>query len=303
MTWIEVVFSPWLWAIFTIIASISQTWRNAMQHGLTETLGTAGATYVRFLFGWPFACLFFLIVVSISGLPPTPSLAMVLWTSMGAMMQILATALMLEAMRARSFVVTIAYTKTEPVQVAVFALIFLGEQISVMLASAILVATAGVMIMSLKKGSGSKEPALKPALLGIGSGALFAMAAVGYRGGILALKSSDFVLSATTTLLIALTIQTVFVLGWLVATSPRTLGKILRSWRPSMTAGFFGAFASQMWFLAFALEAAARVRTLALIEIIFAWVVSRRLFSQSSGGRDYFGIALVIFGVVLLLNS
>jgi hypothetical protein len=33
-----------------------------------------------------------------------------------------------------------------------------------------------------------------------------------------------------------------------------------------MLAGFTGAFASQMWFLAFALESAAKVRTLALIE-------------------------------------
>ena len=41
-----------------------------------------------------------------------------------------------------------------------------------------------------------------------------------------------------------------------------------------------GAFASQMWFLAFALETAAKVRTLALVEILFAQVISRNLFKQ-----------------------
>ena len=48
-----------LWAIFTLIAAAAQTARNAMQRELTATLGTVGATHVRFLFGFPFA-LFFL---------------------------------------------------------------------------------------------------------------------------------------------------------------------------------------------------------------------------------------------------
>jgi hypothetical protein len=53
------------------------------------------------------------------------------------------------------------------------------------------------------------------------------------------------------------------------------LTAIIRAWRPSLVAGLVGAFASQMWFLAFALETAAKVRTLGLIEILFARVVSR----------------------------
>ncbi|MBZ0218326.1 MAG: DMT family transporter, partial [Fimbriimonadaceae bacterium] len=262
------------------------------------------ATHVRFLFGWPFACLFFVVLTSIYGFPAFPNLAAISWTGMGAMAQIVATGLMLEAMRSRSFVVTIAYTKTEPVQVAVFALIFLGERVSLMLALAIFIATAGVMVMSLKKnafqGPGS---ALKPALLGIGSGTLFAFAAIGYRGGVQAIEHPSFVVAATTTLLIALTLQTLVVSLWLLIRSPQTMGAILRSWHPSIAAGFLGAFASQMWFLAFVLESAARVRTLALVEILFAGVISRRFFSQTTGGRDYFGIVLVISGVILLLNS
>ena len=58
---------------------------------------------------------------------PTANLASLAWTGVGALSQIAATALMLAAMRERSFVVTTAYTKTEPVQVAVFSVVFLGE--------------------------------------------------------------------------------------------------------------------------------------------------------------------------------
>ena len=55
---------PWLWAVFTVIASGAQVLRNAMQKELTATLGTVGATHVRFLFGLPFALLFLAIVTT-----------------------------------------------------------------------------------------------------------------------------------------------------------------------------------------------------------------------------------------------
>ena len=99
-----------------------------MQRELTQSLGTVGATHVRFLFGFPFALLFLLAVSLVTGLPlPQPGPKFWLWVLGGAFTQILATALMLAAMNKRSFVVATAYIKTEPVQVAVFGLAFLGD--------------------------------------------------------------------------------------------------------------------------------------------------------------------------------
>ena len=45
------------------------------------------------------------------------------WIVLGAGAQIVATAMMLMAMNDRSFVVTIAYIKTEAIQAAIFGLI------------------------------------------------------------------------------------------------------------------------------------------------------------------------------------
>jgi drug/metabolite transporter (DMT)-like permease len=64
-----------------------------------------------------------------------------------------------------------------------------------------------------------------------------------------------------------------------------------------------GAFASQAWFLAFALESAARVRTLALVEILFAQALAHRLFRQDTSAREWLGIGLVVGGVAWLLNG
>jgi drug/metabolite transporter (DMT)-like permease len=295
----------WLWAVFTVIASGGQVLRNAMQRELTATLGTVGATHVRFLFGLPFAILFLTLVLAASRVPlPELNTATLAWTGAAALAQIAATALLLAAMQARSFVVTTAYSKTEPLQVAIFGLAFLGDKVTPGQGLAILIATAGVLLISWPKTKAGSEEAFswKPAALGIGSGALFAIAAIGYRGGILALKAPNFVVGASTTLVLGLLIQTVILTIYLALADRPVLMAIFRAWRPSMFAGFMGAFASQMWYLAFALETAAKVRTLALIEILFAQVLSRNLFKQSLASRDAAGIGLIVFGVVLLLN-
>src|SRR5690606_1268625 len=127
--------------------------------------------------------------------------------------QIVATALLLAAMRERSFSVATAFTKTEAVQVAVFGLVVLGDHLTWARAAAIVVATAGVFLIAVKPNERWRGEALRPALFGIASGGLYAIAAVGFRGGILALDGEAvFFMRATTTLVWSLAIQSL-VLG------------------------------------------------------------------------------------------
>lgn len=308
----------WLWIVCTIAAAGMQTLRNAMQRSLTERVGTVGATHVRFLFGLPFGLLF------LAGMAPIAEFArldlswrFLGWILAGGMCQILATGLMLAAMRERSFVVATAYVKTEPVQIALFGLVFLGERLGFVATTAVLVATAGVLLMSmparaaaLPSPGASSPPAGNPSLparllpraavLGIASGGAFALSAIGFRGAILALGDAPFYARATVTLAAALTVQTAVLSGWLLWRDRRTLAEIFRLWRPSLLAGAAGALASQMWFLAFSLQSAAAVRTLGLIEILFAQAVSHRLFAQGSSRRETIGMALMIAGLVAL---
>ncbi len=198
--------------------------------------------------------------------------------------------------------VTTAYTKTEPIQVALFAVVFLGEQVTPVLAAAILIATAGVLALSWPSKAGGEIFSWRPAILGIVSGGLFAFAAVAFRGGIGALNA-DYIPAATVTLALSLAIQTVLLSAWLYFRDPEVLRGVLRAWRPSLPAGFLGAFASEMWFLAFAIQSPARVRTLGLVEILIAGAISRRLFTQKLSLRDLAGMALVIIGIALLFDS
>jgi uncharacterized membrane protein len=64
-----------------------------------------------------------------------------------------------------------------------------------------------------------------------------------------------------------------------------------------------GALSSQFWYLAFALTTAARVRTLALIEVIFAQLVSLRMFREGVSRNELIGMSLIVIAVVVLINS
>jgi drug/metabolite transporter (DMT)-like permease len=290
-----------LWIPFTLLAAAGQTARNAMQRELTAKLGTVGATHVRFLFGFPFALVFLAGVFIATGLPmPALPWAFWPWAVVGAGAQILATALMLATMNDRSFVVTIAYIKTEAIQAAIFGLIFLGDPVTIGMVVAILVATAGVVTMSLK-GKGAMEGGYRPVALGLFSGAVFAISAVGYRGAILSLGLPSFVLAATLTLAIGLILQAGLLTLYLALRDRAVLTAIARAWRPSLFAGFMGATASEFWFLAFALTSVANVRTLALVEVLFAQAITIFAFKQATTKRDALGIALIVAGVLLLI--
>jgi drug/metabolite transporter (DMT)-like permease len=289
-----------------------QTLRNAMQRELTGKLGTVGATHVRFLFGLPFVIVFLLGVMLATGASlPRPGPLFWPWAILGAFAQVAATALMLAAMGERSFVVTIAYIKTEPIQVAVFGLLFLGDTLTVPMMTAIIVATSGVVIMSTKiphpslprtRGrEGWGLGGIRPTLIGLASGGMFALSAIGFRGAILDLALPNYVMAATSTLAVGIAMQAVVLSVYLALRSPTVLFAIFRAWKPSLSAGLAGAVASQFWFLAFALATAASVRTLALIEVLFAQLVARIAFGQRTSAREALGMLLVVGGVALLL--
>jgi drug/metabolite transporter (DMT)-like permease len=293
-------YPSWLWIVFTVLAAAGQTVRNAMQRELTATLGTVGATHVRFLFGFPFALLFLAAVMAVTGAAwPRPDLGYIPWLLAGSLFQIGATATMLAAMGQRSFVVTIAYIKTEPIQVAIFGLLFLGDALNVGLIVAIIIATAGVVVMSFKPGG--MTGGIRPTLIGLLSGGMFALSAIGYRGAILNLGHPNFVVAATYTLALGLVLQAALLTLYLALWDRAVLVAIMGQWRRSLFAGFMGSTASEFWFLAFAIATAASVRTLALVEVLFAQAISAFIFKHPTSAREGVGIVMIVVGVILLI--
>jgi drug/metabolite transporter (DMT)-like permease len=293
-----------LWIPFTIIAALGQVARNAMQRSLTGPLGTWGATNIRFLFGFPFAVIFFVVLLGATGdRLPWPTVSFWPWLLLGALSQIVATGSMLLAMNERSFVVTTAYLKTEALQTAIFGFVFLGDQLTAAKVLAILIATVGVVITALRPGAEKSFSEIKPTITGLVAAAAFALSAIGFRGAIITVTGVSFVTAASYTLVWGLFVQTLLLTVYLLWRAPVILKAIFGLWKPSMLAGFMGAFASQFWFLAFALTAAANVRTLALVEVLFAQGVAHYSFKQPVSARELLGIVLIVAGVGLLVAA
>ncbi|MBR0717390.1 EamA family transporter [Bradyrhizobium liaoningense] len=293
-----------LWIPFTIIAALGQVARNAMQRSLTKPLGTWGATNIRFLFGFPFSVLFLGVVLVVSGdhLSAPPAMFWP-WLLLGALSQIVATGLMLLAMNERSFVVTTAYLKTEAIQTAIFGFVFLGDHLTWLRVLAIVIATIGVVITALRPGGEKSFAELKPTVIGLVAAAAFALSAIGFRGAIITVPGVSFVTASSFTLVLGLFVQTLVLTIYLLWRAPDILRAIFGLWKPSMLAGFMGAFASQFWFLSFALTAAANVRTLALVEVLFAQGVAYYSFKQPLAPRELIGIVLIVIGVAVLVGA
>jgi len=290
--------AAWLWIPVTIWAAFAQTIRNAAQRSLTAELGTLGATLVRFLYGLPFAAIWLFIVHALVGLKlPSPSWTFLGWVLAGAIAQIAATALLLRTMQERNFALGVAYSKSEVLQVAIFALAFLGDPITLAAGLAIAAGTAGVLLLSPAGWSAGFSS--RTAVLGLASGAGFAFSAVGYRGAALALDTS-FLLAAAYTLVAAQLLQTLLLGGWLLMRDSASVLRVLRAWKASLLAGFMGAAASAGWFTAFAIEPAAHVRTLGLIELVFSYAVARKLFREKLSQRELAGMGMLALGVVLI---
>jgi drug/metabolite transporter (DMT)-like permease len=296
----------WLWIPFTVWGAFAQSVRNAAQRHLIKDLGTLGATLVRFLYGVPFAVAW-LIGVNLVGeqpLPP-PTLPFTLWVVIGAVGQIIATALLLRAMAERNFAIGVVYSKTEIIQVAIFSVLFLGDPLSVAAALAIALATVGVVLLSPQAGERGAAAFARAwtapaARFGLGAGASFAISAVGYRGAALALHADSSFIAAAYTLVWAQVIQTLLLGGWLAMRDFAVVRAVIRAWRVSLLAGMAGAMASIGWFTAMALEPVAHVRTLGLVEVLFSYVISLRVFREPISRLELVGIALLVLGVGII---
>lgn len=291
-----------LWIPVTLVGALAQTGRNLAQAGLTRSLGTLGATQVRFLYGLPFALLFLGLTYLIGGvLPPVPSLRALAIIALGGLAQIGGTALMLATMERRSFAVSTAWLKTEPVLIAIGGALVLGDHLSVAQVTGIVIATAGVILTGWRRGAATGG--IGPVLTGLAAAAGFGLSAIAFRAGILALGDAGFFLRSMTALVLSLASQVVLLAIWLRLFRPGSMTATLGQWRGSLAAGFLGAFGSAMWFTAFALATAAQVRTLALVEVLLAAVLGWAMRGETPSPRSLAGMAVIVAGVAVLIAA
>jgi len=293
----------WFWIPCVMLAAAAQTVRNAAQRSLSRTAGTLAATLVRFVYGLPFAIAALSVTLLVGATLPPLTPAFIAWVAFGGIAQLVATALLLAAMDQRGFIVAVAYSKTEVLQVAILSLVVLGEAVSGPTAIAIVLATMGVILLSLKGDAIRMSPRswFSPtALMGLGSGAGFALSAIGFRGAALTLGHTPTLVGTITAVALAQLIQSAILGAFLTLRDRAALRKMNEKWRLSLLAGATGALASMLWFTGFALTSATDVRTVGLVEVLYGYAVSWWFFKERTTGREAIGIVLLIVGIVVV---
>lgn len=296
-----------LWIPITIAAAFLQNLRSAAQKYLKGVMGTTGATFVRFGFGLPFAALYVFLLNRLGGFPvPSPNAVFVVWVVIGAIAQIAATFLLVHLFSFRNFAVGTAYSRTEPIQAAIFGLILLQETAGVGALFAIALSVIGVMLISVAHAPMSWRNIFaslisRTALIGLTSGTFFGISAVTYRAASLSLGGPNFMMQAATTLLYTILLQTLMMLGWMLWRDREELKNIGKAWKPSLFVGAVGATASFGWFMAMTLQQAAIVKALAQIEMLFTIASSVWFFRERINRTEIAGCLLITTGIIVLV--
>ncbi|MGA0343103.1 MAG: EamA family transporter [Arenicellales bacterium] len=296
-----------LWIPFTFAAAFFQNMRSAIQRHLKSELTDLGAASVRFLYALPFA-LIWLAALTWVGSFSLPSIhsEFLLWVLGGSVSQIIFTVLLMWLFSLSNFTVGTALSKTEVVQVILLEALLLQTDLSLEGLIAIVIAFAGVIIMTIgksQKSIGSVVAGLghKTTMIGLLCGLTLGLSSVLFRGAALSLDEGGLLMRAAFTLAIATTIQSLILWVLLTVRQPGQIRKTLGHWRVCSLVGFAGWAASICWFMAFTLTQAAYVRALGQVELIFTFIASVFIFKEKIKAAEMAGVLLLIGAIVFLI--
>lgn len=298
-----------IWLPAALCAGLFQAWRTAIQQHLRRDLSVSGAGLVRYLFGAPvaIALCFGWLMTHGTALPALDG-AFWLLATLAGLSQILATNLLIMAFGYRNFVVGTAFSKTEAVQVALFAWIFLGEGLPALAIVAVGLSVFGVLMLALGGQNLSRKDLvgaiLQPAALcGAGAGALFALTGILVKRATQHLDMTDSIATALITLTVVMLTQIVMHGGYVVIKEPATVRKIFINWKTSSQVGLLAALGSACWFIGFANAPVALVRVVGQVEVLFTLGFAWFYLKEHSKLHEIAGLFLVAGGVVLALIS
>ena len=298
-----------IWIPISVSAALFQCWRTAMQQKLRGQLSVNGAGFVRYLYGMPTALVILIAALWITGAPlPKINGPFLVYSALGGIGQILATNLLIMSFGYRNFAVGTAYSKTETVQSAILAFFLLHESLHPLAVGGMGVGLVGVMTLSLA-GRGFKPNALlratvqPAALCGLGAGLLFAFTTVFIKFANQALPDPNLVIRALFGLVVTNTMQIAMQGAYLLWREPQELKKAFTTWRSSMWVGTLSGCGSACWFTGFAIAPIAMVRAVGQVEMVFTLLFSRFYLKEVLKPGDVAGLALVVFGVLLVILS
>ena len=293
------------WIIFTISGAFFQNLRSSLQKKLNKDLSIIASTYVRFAFALPFAVIVvflnfgnFEIIFKI-----IEQKNFLYLTIIASVFQIMFTFTLLYLFKFSNFVVGTSLSKTEVIQVAIFEYFLLKDKLNVFGIFGIIIATIGVIIISIKDLKLFFSNFFsKITLIGLTTGLFLGLSVVFFRAATLSLEdfSSNFD-RAIITLFFGLVVQTFLISIYLFIFERSEFKKFRDNKLESCLAGLAGFLATLSWFFAFTFIQASFVRALGQVEIFFSFISSKYFFKEKITIIEITGILVFIVGVTVML--
>ena len=293
------------WIIVTIFAAFFQNLRSSIQKNLNKEVSTIASTYVRFAFALPFATILFFIYFRNFQIIHEILIQdnFIVYVFLGSLSQIIFTFILLYLFKFSNFMVGTSLSKTEVIQVAILEFFILEEKLNKFGASGIVIATLGIIILSIKDTKlFFKNLISKTTLIGLLSGFFLALSVVYFRAAALSLENfeSNFE-KALSTLFFGLIVQTSVLTIYIYFFEKEQFSKLYKNKFESFSAGVAGFLATISWFYAFTLIQSSFVRALGQVEIIFSYISSRFYFKEKIKINEIVGVIIFVIGILILL--
>ncbi|QYJ96804.1 multidrug transporter [Shewanella alkalitolerans] len=292
-----------MWIVFTFLAAFMQSWRNALQSQLSRDVKVAGVTLARFIWAGPIAACYLMALylwlpseqaIGVS-LFPTPFWGFVLGA---ALMQIVATGLMVKLFQLRDFAIGAGLAKSEAIVAAVFGALFFGTQLSLLGWLGVVIGAVAVLLMS--KGAGVARLSPQVLLLGLACGSAFALTSLWVREASLVL-TLPFPHSAAWVLFWVISVQTVLLLLFLYLQDRQTLAALWRRPKLTLAISVTSCLGSIGWFSAMALQAVPYVKTLGQVEVFFTLIVAGSYLKQKVKPKEMTALLLIAVAAILVI--
>ncbi|MEZ8615256.1 multidrug transporter [Vibrio splendidus] len=287
------------WIAFTLLAAFSQSWRNAFQSKLSGTMSVAGVTLARFIWAGPIALIYLCALYQWKPVStPDFSGEFVFYIIAAAIMQILATGLMVMLFKLENYAIGAGLAKCEAPVSAVLSVLFFGTALTLTGWVGVLIGTLGVLIMSSSSGWRSLSP--KVFLLGMACSTAFALTSLWVREASLSI-GLPFPHSAAWVLFLVITLQTVIICTYLFFRERDTLRQIFKKSKLVIMTSLASVIGSLGWFSAMSLQAVPYVKTLGQVEVIFMVLISYFWLGQSIARKDILALILLSIAAVLVM--
>lgn len=297
-----------LWIFYTIGATILQTFRNLEQKCLNKKLDSLTVCWSRFILPLPFAIV--VVVYSFSSVNKW----FIFYCFITSLFQSLGNIFLLQTFKSRNFSIGIAFYKTETLQASIIGLLFFNITLSITAFMAILIATAGVILMSDLAFDGGFKKLIrsfnnKATLYGLITGLCFSISAFNLKFASETLIGFEysFIKIAIIVLMWVICFQNIFFS--IVKSFQNRLKKDLKSlislehkytFIKTSTLSFFG---SLCWFAAFGLGQVVYVKAVGQVELIMALAVSHYILKEEIKVSEIIGILLTSGGILWLIFS